>query len=55
MPAFTLSIPNSTNVRNRLASILLRVEIAVTTTLTPEKAVDTAARLTHSLSEGICV
>lgn len=45
MPSFTVSLPNSTNVRNSLLAMLLRTEMAVTSALAPEKAVDTAARL----------
>jgi pimeloyl-ACP methyl ester carboxylesterase len=45
MPSFPLSIPNSTNVRNRLLAMLMRTEMKLTSALAPEKAVDTAARL----------
>ena len=45
MPAFSATIPNSTNVRNAIHSMWLRTEMAVTSTLAPHKAVDTAARL----------
>jgi pimeloyl-ACP methyl ester carboxylesterase len=42
MPAFTLT--NSTNVRNPLLGMLQRMELALVSTLAPQRAVDIAAR-----------
>lgn len=44
MPALTLPI-NSTNVRNAVSVAWLRLNMRITATLAPRKAVDTAARL----------